>query len=62
MNATQQMVIRKLTPEEQREALEALDRVARHATQLLSYRQGQTVPTSAELLHEAREQRERELS
>ncbi len=61
VNATDQIVIRKLTPEERQEALETLKRVRRHAAELLGDQIDKSVPTSAELLREAREQRDREM-
>jgi excisionase family DNA binding protein len=62
MGMTDQVVIPKLTPEQQQEMLAALERARRHSAELLKYRAGQPVPESWELLNEARDERTRQLT
>jgi hypothetical protein len=52
----------KLTPEQSREMLEALERARRRSADLLKYRAGQPIPESWELLNESRDERTRQLS
>jgi hypothetical protein len=61
MNTTLDLAIRKLTPEECAQALAALDRAQAHARQIFGDEIDPSLPTAAELLHDAREQRAREL-
>lgn len=61
MNTTLDLVARKLTSEESAQALAALDRAQEHARQIFGDRIDPALPTAAELLRDAREQRAREL-
>jgi hypothetical protein len=61
MNTTQELVLQKLSPEEREQALAALDRAQQHAREIFGERIDPALPTAAELLREAREQRDREL-
>jgi excisionase family DNA binding protein len=62
VGTTDQVVIPKLTPEQQRQMLAALETARRHSAELLKYRAGQPVPESWELLNEARDERTRQLT
>jgi excisionase family DNA binding protein len=53
---------RRLTPEEQRQALEALDRAQRHAEETRARRGGKLFPPSWITINEQRDERTRELS
>lgn len=52
---------RKLTPEERRRALEALERAKQHAEEIFARRGGRFFPPSWRVLDELREQRTRQL-
>ena len=60
--ASEPLMIPKLTPEEQRQALEALGRARKHAAELLQHQGRYRGPESWELLNEARDERTRQLS
>jgi hypothetical protein len=62
MAQSERSVIPRLTPEEQQQALAALERAQRHAAELLKHRGDQPVPQAWELLNEARDERTRQLS
>lgn len=62
VNATQDLLIQKLTSEERDHALAALDRAQQHAREIFGDMIDPSIPTAAELLREAREQRDRELA
>ena len=53
---------RRLTPEEQRQALEALDRAQRHAEETRARRGGKLFPPSWITINEQRDERIRQLS
>jgi excisionase family DNA binding protein len=53
---------RRLTPEEQRQALEALDRAQRHAEETRARRGGKLFPPSWITINEQRDERTRQLS
>ena len=52
---------RKLTPEEKQRGLEALERAQRHRKELLAQRGGEPFPDSLEIIHQMREERDRQL-
>jgi hypothetical protein len=54
-------VVHKLTAEERRQALAALEHAQHHAAELLESQSGRAVPASWELLDEARAERTRQL-
>jgi hypothetical protein len=62
MERSQRLMIPRLTPKEQRRALEALERVRRRAAKLLLREGKYRGPESWELLNEARDERTRQLS
>jgi excisionase family DNA binding protein len=62
LDHAERLVIPKLTPEEQRQALEALERARKHAAELLRRKGQYRGPESWELLNEARDERTRQLS
>jgi excisionase family DNA binding protein len=53
---------RRLTPEEQQQALEALDRAQRHAAEIQARRGGKLFPPSWITINEQRDERTRQLS
>ncbi len=53
--------VRRLTPEEQRRALAALERAERTQAKILADRDGEPVPPSWELVNDARDERTRHL-
>jgi len=53
---------RRLTPEEQRQALEALDRAQRHAAEIQAQRGGKLFPPAWITINEQRDERTRQLS
>ena len=53
---------RRLTPEEQQRALEALDRARRHAAETTARRGGKLFPSSWITINEQRDERTRQLS
>jgi excisionase family DNA binding protein len=53
---------RRLTPEEQQQALEALDRAQRHAAETTARRGGKLFPPSWITINEQRDERTRQLS
>jgi excisionase family DNA binding protein len=53
---------RRLTPEEQQQALEALDRAQRHAAETRAHRGGKLFPPSWITINEQRDERTRQLS
>ena len=60
--ASDQSDVRRLTPEEQRRALAALERAERTQAKILADRGGEPFSPSWELLNEARDERTRQLS
>jgi hypothetical protein len=62
MGQAEHLMIPELTPDEQQQALAALDRVRRHAAELLRHQGRYDGPESWELLNEARDERTRQLS
>ena len=56
------VVGRRLTPEEVQQALEALDRAQRHATEIQARRGGKLFPPSWITINEQRDERTRQLS
>ena len=53
---------RRLTPEEQRQALEALDRAQRNAAEIQARRGGKLFPPAWITINEQRDERTRQLS
>lgn len=51
----------RLTPEEKQRGLEALERTRRHRKEILARRGGAPFPSSVEIIHEMREERDRQL-
>jgi excisionase family DNA binding protein len=62
MEQSERILIPKLTPEEQRRALEAMEAASRLRAAMLAKRGGKPFPPSWELLNEARDERTRQLS
>ena len=52
---------RKLTPEEVRRGLEAMDRAEQLANQIQAQRGGKLFPDSSEIIHEMRDERDRQV-
>ena len=59
MSHTERLLIPKLTPEEQRQGLEAIERARRLQAEMLAKRGGKLFSPSWELLEEARDERTR---
>ncbi len=62
ISTTAPVLIPKLTPDQQRVALAALERVRRHSAELLKHQNNQPVPEAWELINEARDERTRQLA
>ena len=62
MSQTERLEIPKLTAEQQRQWLEAIERAKQRQAEMLAQRGGQPWSPSWELLNEAREERTRQLS
>ena len=62
MSQTKRLVIPKLTPEQQRQGLEAVERARKSQAEMLARRGGKPFTPSWELLNEARDERTRQLS
>jgi hypothetical protein len=62
MEQAERPVIPKLTPEEQRQALEAMEAASKLRAEMLAKRRGKPFSSSWELLNEARDERTRQLS
>ncbi len=61
MTGDEQTEIRRLTPEEQRRALETMDRIQEINKEILARRGGKPFPSSVDIIHEMREERTRQL-
>jgi hypothetical protein len=53
---------RKLTPVEVRQGLEALERLRKHSDEIYAQRDGKPLRPSLEVIHEMREERDRQLA
>jgi excisionase family DNA binding protein len=62
MSQTEPLSIPKLTPEQQRQWLDAIERAKQRQAEMLAQRKGKLWSPSSELLNEAREERARQLS
>jgi hypothetical protein len=62
MTQTERLVIPKLTPEQQQQALEAMEAARQLRAEILAKRGGKLFTPSWELLNEARDERTRQLS
>jgi excisionase family DNA binding protein len=62
MSQPERLVIPKLTPEQQRQGFEAVERAKKRQAEMLAKRGGKLFSPSWELLNEARDERMRQLS